>query len=287
LAPEPSTSRRRLFAAVLLAAAVALLVLAPSALADYFTPESGGGSRNAEDIDTLYKWVLAVAVVVFVGVEGALLYSLLRFRKRRRGQVAAQIRGNTSLEIGWTVGAALVLVVITVVTFIMLPGIKNPARSGPGGVAGTGALFATIDQPNPPDGKGLTILVNGQQYVWRFTYPNRAYSYETMVVPTHTTVVLKLHAQDVIHSWWIPKLGGKMDAVPGYENKTWFKVTKEGVYRGQCAELCGRGHAEMLATVTAVSPTRYEQWINAQKRLIDQANRDATQQRRTLSPIPQ
>ncbi|MDX6697585.1 MAG: cytochrome c oxidase subunit [Solirubrobacteraceae bacterium] len=283
----PST-RRRLFAAVLLAAAAALLLLAPSALADYITPESGGGSRNAEDIDTLFKWVLGVAAVVFFGVEGALLYSLLRFRRRRRDQVAAQIRGNTSLEIGWTVGAALVLVVITIVTFIMLPGIKNPARSGPGGVNANGpALFATIDQPNPPGDQGITIQVNGQQYVWRYTYPNRAYSYETMVVPTNTTVVLKLNAQDVIHSWWVPKLGGKMDAVPGYTNKTWFKISHEGVYRGQCAELCGRGHAEMIATVTAVSPTKYEAWVNAQKRLIDQANQQAAQQRRTLSPIPQ
>lgn len=283
----PSTSRRRLFAAVFLAATAGLLLLAPAALADFFTPESGGGSRNAEDIDTLFKWVLGVAVVVFVGVEGALLYSLLRFRKRGRGEVAAQIRGNTSLEIGWTVGAAVVLVVITVVTFVMLPGIKDPPRSGPGGIAANGVAYATVDQPGPPGGKGLTVKVNGQQYVWRYTYPNGAYSYDTMVVPTHTTVILKIFAQDVIHSWWIPKLGGKMDATPGYENRTWFKVTKEGVYRGQCAELCGRGHAEMLATVTAVSPTRYRQWVNAQKRLIDRANRDAAQQRRTLSPVPQ
>ncbi|HVE68718.1 MAG TPA: cytochrome c oxidase subunit II, partial [Solirubrobacteraceae bacterium] len=238
-------------------------------------------------IDTLFKWVLGVAVVVFVGVEGALLYSLLRFRKRGRGQVAAQIRGNTSLEIGWTVGAALVLVVITVVTFVMLPGIKDPPRSGPGGIAANGAAYATVDQPGPPGGKGLTIKVNGQQYVWRYTYPNGAYAYDTMVVPTHTTVILEIYAQDVIHSWWIPKLGGKMDATPGYENKTWFKVTKEGVYRGQCAELCGRGHAEMLAAVTAVSPTRYRQWVNAQKRLIDRADDEAVRQRRTLSPVPQ
>jgi cytochrome c oxidase subunit II len=283
----PFRSRRRLFAAVLLAAAAALLVLAPGALADYLTPESGGGSRNAEEIDTLYKYVLAVAAVVFVGVEGALLYSLLRFRRRGKDAVAAQIRGNTSLELGWTIGAAVVLVVITVVTFIKLPDIKNPERSGTAGAtAGGPALFATIDQPSPPGGKGLTIDVNGQQYVWRFQYPNKAYSYDTMVVPTDTTVILNIRAQDVIHSWWIPKLGGKMDAVPGrYVNKTWFKVAREGIYRGQCAELCGRGHAEMLAAVRAVSPTEYRAWVNRQKRLIDQANREAAQQRRALSPI--
>jgi cytochrome c oxidase subunit 2 len=78
-----------------------------------------------------------------------------------------------------------------------------------------------------------------------------------------------------------------MDATPGYTNKTWFKITTPGVYRGQCAELCGRGHAEMLAQVRAVSPTEYEQWVNRQKRLIDEANQAAAKQRQTLSPVSQ
>jgi cytochrome c oxidase subunit 2 len=107
-----------------------------------------------------------------------------------------------------------------------------------------------------------------------------------MVVPTNTTVVLKVVAQDVIHSWWIPKLGGKVDATPGYTNQTWFKIPKEGVYRGQCAELCGRGHANMVAQVRAVSPTEYESWVDEQKKLINQANADAAKQRKQLSPIP-
>jgi cytochrome c oxidase subunit 2 len=107
-----------------------------------------------------------------------------------------------------------------------------------------------------------------------------------MVVPTNTTVVLKVVAQDVIHSWWIPKLGGKVDATPGYTNKTWFKIPKEGVYPGQCAELCGRGHANMVAQVRAVSPTEYESWVAEQKKLINQANADAAKQRKQLSPIP-
>jgi cytochrome c oxidase subunit 2 len=99
-------------------------------------------------------------------------------------------------------------------------------------------------------------------------------------------VVLRVVAQDVIHSWWIPKLGGKVDATPGYVNKTWFKIPKEGVYRGQCAELCGRNHANMLAQVRAVSPTEYQSWVDEQKKLINQANADAAKQRKQLSPIP-
>jgi cytochrome c oxidase subunit 2 len=287
LGPVPPTPRRfRLFALAALAALLTLFVAPAGALADYLSPESGG-SPNADDIDQLYKYALYVAIVVFVGVEGALVYTLVRFRQRK-GRVAAQIRGNTNLEIGWTVGAAAILVVLTVITFIKLPAIKDPPRTGASGLQFSGgALYATIDQPNPPGGKALTIDVNGQQYVWRYTYPNNAYSYDEMVVPTNTTVVLKVRSQDVIHSWWIPKLGGKVDATPGYTNETWFKIPREGVYRGQCAELCGRNHANMLAAVRAVSPTDYEAWVGRQKRLIDQANSEAARQRRTLSPIPQ
>ena len=287
MGPVPTTSRRfRLFAALALAALLAALVVAPGAMADGVTPESGG-SPNADQIDSLFKIVLAVAIVVFVGVEGTLLYSVLRFRQKR-GRVAAQIRGNTNVEIGWTVGAALVLVVLTVVTFVKFPKINDPARSGPNGLTAGGALlYASVDQPRPPGGKGLTIEVNGQQYLWRFTYPNDAYSYEEMVVPTNTTVILKIRSQDVVHSWWIPKLGGKMDATPGYTNKTWFKIPRQGVYPGQCTELCGRGHATMIARVRAVSPTEYRSWVSQQKKLINQANADAARQRQTLSPLPQ
>ena len=87
--------------------------------------------------------------------------------------------------------------------------------------------------------------MNGQQYLWRYDYPGGATSYYEMVVPTNTTVVLKITSSDVQHSWWIPKLGGKADAVPGHTNETWFKISKEGIYKGQCAELCGSGHADM------------------------------------------
>ena len=219
-------------------------------------PRSRAGRPNADKISDLYEIVLYVAIAVFLVVEGALVYTLIRFRARK-GLVPAQIRGNTNLEIGWTVGAALIIVVLTVVTFIALPGIENPPPRAPAGCAkANGNLYAVINQPPPPGGKGLTIDVNGQQYVWRFTYPNRAFAYDTMVVPVNTTVILKIRAQDVNHSWWIPKLGGKFDAVPGYTNETWFKIPKTGVYEGQCAELCGRGHANMVARVRAVTPAR-------------------------------
>jgi len=254
-------------------------------LANLATPEHGG-SPNANEIDSLYKILLYVAAFVFVAVEGTLLYSLIRFRARK-GLIPAQIRGNTNLEISWTVAAALILVVLTAVTFAKLSGIKNPARSGPAGLfAAGGHLYASVDQPAPPGDKALTIKVNGQQYIWRFTYPNGAYSYTTMVVPINTTVILQIRSQDVAHSWWIPKLGPKFDAIPGYTNMSWYKVLKPGVFRGQCAELCGRNHANMVASVRAVPVDQYRAWVGRQLQLIRQANQEAVQERRTESPIP-
>jgi cytochrome c oxidase subunit 2 len=274
-------NRRLLALLAAVAAIAALLTLAPSALADVFTPESGGGSKNAEDIDSLYKIVLYVSIPIFLLVEGVLLYSLIKFRQRRGGPEPVQIRGNSGLELGWTVGAAVILVTVATVTFLYLGGIKNPPASGPDGLA-QGVQVASIDQPEPPAGKSkpLTIQVNGQQYVWRYQYPGGAFSYYEMIVPTNTTVVTKITSSDVDHSWWIPKLGGKMDAVPGHTNETWFKVTKAGVYRGQCAELCGQGHADMRARVRAVSPQQYTSFIQRKQREIKAAQTGLIQQRR-------
>jgi cytochrome c oxidase subunit 2 len=289
----PHSPRLRAFLLALLAIAATLLVFAASAFAGAVTPESGG-SPNADRIDTLYKIVLYAAIVVFVGVEGTLLYSVLRFRARK-GRVAAQIRGNTTLEIGWTVGAALILVVLTAVTFGYLGGIRNPERSGARGFpSAQGVTYASIDQSAPPGGKQLKIKVNGQQFVWRFSYPNKAFAYETMVVPVDTTVTLDIESQDVDHSWWVPKLGPKFDAVPGYVNHSWFKVPASQIpkgktsvtFRGQCTELCGYGHANMVAHVRAVPVDRYEQWLARQKQDIDQANKAAASQRSKFQPIP-
>ena len=240
-----------------------LLATAPAAFADAFTPESGG-SPNADDIDTLYKIAFYLGVIVFLGVEGTLIYALVRFRHKRSNPEPAQIRGNTRLEIGWTIGAVLILVVLTVITFVALPAIRSPEASEQGGLARQGVgelMFAATDQPRVPAGRALNIRVNGQQFLWRYDYPERGlYSYYEMVVPIDTAVTLDITASDVIHSWWIPRLGGKVDATPGYVNKTWFKITEPGVYEGQCAELCGENHAQMVARVRAVPVEEYEAW---------------------------
>lgn len=290
LRPEPASIRRRLVAALLLAT-IGSLVFASGAFADFLTPESGG-SPNADEIDTLYKMILYIAIAVFVVVEGALVYSLFKFRAKK-GRVAAQIHGNTRLEISWTIGAALILVALATVTFAKLSAIQDPPNSDPNGLQlAEGVLTASVDKPMPPDGKAYTICVTGRQYVWRYTYGadcdrnafGLPYSYEEMVAPANTTVVLDIEATDVIHSWWIPKLGGKFDAVPGYKNYTWFKAPRAGeVYVGQCAELCGRNHADMTARVRIVTPQEFEAWLEQQRTAIAEGDRQVQTLRRQLS----
>jgi cytochrome c oxidase subunit 2 len=285
---HPKKPRRRLrsrlrpaalFASPLLATGM-LLTLTPSASA-FFTPESGG-SPNANSIDDLYKIVLYIGIVVFVLVEGALGYALWRYRAKKN-PVAHQTHGNTRLEIGWTLGAVGIVVVLIVVTLLKLSGIRNPPNSDPNGaklVGESGVLYASAEKRLPPNHKALEIEVIGRQFIWQYIYPGAEekdglgapYAYEEMVVPTHTTVLLDIVSDDVVHSWWIPQLGGKFQAVPGYNNYAWFKIDKPGVYRGQCANICGRGHARMIATVRAVPPAQYEAWIEELKEGISDAN---------------
>jgi cytochrome c oxidase subunit II len=273
-------------AVALCASVIASLVLAPSALANFFTPKSGG-SPNANEINSLYKVILYIAAVVFVVVEGALLYSVYKFRARKAA-VAAQIHGNTRLEIGWTVAAALILVVLTVITFVKLPGIINPPNSNQGI-----ALAASTTEPNPPNGKKITICVQGRQYIWRYVYGDGClnnyftnklpYSFTQMEVPVGETVILKIQANDVIHSWWIPSLGGKVDAVPGYTTYTWFRARGPALYHGQCAQLCGRQHAFMTAQVDVLSPSDYRKKMSQLKQDIETANSQVTQLRAYLT----
>jgi cytochrome c oxidase subunit 2 len=297
VADVQTKTRRRLraLAAALPVVVLGALLLAPTASAGWFLPESGG-SPNADGIRTLYILIALIGLVIFVGVEGLLIYSMLRFRARK-GRVAAQIHGNTQLEIGWTVGAAAILVFLTVFTFVLLDNIKNPAASQIDAngrpVAAFGTQFASTDQPAPP-GASLNIKIIGQQYSWNFQYPRirgkRVYAYNDMYVPVGMTVTLDIESVDVAHSWWIPKLGGKMDAIPGYTNKLWFQIPldaiKEGqdrvVYTGQCAELCGRNHADMLARVIGLRYDDWKAWYDSKAQALQQAQDAAAAQRKKL-----
>jgi cytochrome c oxidase subunit 2 len=279
--PLPNSGRARrlpLFLVLLLALTATGLVFAAVAGADAISPESGP-TRNARDIDTLYKIVLVAGVVIILFVWGLLFYSLFRFRARR-GRTVPQIRGNTVLELGWTIGASVLAIAAAVVTLVFLGNIRDPAPTGPAALASARGQNAVTDQPPAPDDKGIHVKVSGQQFLWRYQYPNGAFSFVDMVVPVDTTVTLEINSNDVAHSWWIPKLGGKADALRGLPNETWFKAEKTGIYEGQCAEFCGVNHASMVARVLVVEQDRYEQWVDTQKKLIAQSQKDVLEQRK-------
>jgi cytochrome c oxidase subunit 2 len=252
---------RWLCGSVIMATATALRPA--TAWAGALLPERGG-SPNADRIASLYTVVLVFAALVFVGVVVALLYALRRYSERR-SPIAAQVRGHTRLEIAWTLAAAALIVFLAVFSLTKLHAIDHPDEAA----ASPAAVAAGI----VPAGRGqaLHIEVVGRQYIWMYRYPGGVSSYGELVAPVGVTVKLDIVSVDVAHSWWIPKLGGKFDAIPGYVNHTWFRIERPGVYRGQCAELCGRNHANMLAHVRGLAPADYAAWLARQRRALHAA----------------
>src|SRR3954471_6992551 len=192
-------SKRSIFLLVTAVAVLALLVAAVPALADTFSPESGG-SPNADRIDTLYKITGIMGLVILFGVEAVIIYCIVKFRRRRGGPEPVAVHGNAPLEIGWTIGAIVLVAIVSVVTFLFLPGILNPDKSDASGLRLAGVPTAAVGQEAPPGGKSLQIHVNGQQYIWRFDYVGEKpisegrpmYAYTDMYVPINTTVTLKI-----------------------------------------------------------------------------------------------
>jgi cytochrome c oxidase subunit 2 len=204
-------------------------------------------SPNAGRIDDLY-WVLVIVTgIIFLVVEGALVVFVFRFRGRGRGREVEgpQIRGNTRLELIWTAIPVVILAGIASFVFYKLPGIKDvpPAQAG---------------------GHQLHVRVEGHQFYWEFKYPDNVVQVNRMRVPTGRPVVLDITSPDVDHSWWVPQLGGKFDAIPGRTNHTWFKVREPGTYRGQCGEFCGIQHAWMLASVQALPAAQFDTWFTSE-----------------------
>ena len=154
------------------------------------------------------------------------------------------MHGATKLELAWTAGPVVVLFLIAAFVFVELPGIKDVPEAAAGE-------------------EQLEIKVSGRQFYWQYEYPNGVVAIDTMRAPAGVPVRLEVTApdSDVIHSWWIPSLGGKIDAIPGTTNETWFQAENEGTYSGQCAELCGLEHARMLASVEVVSQDEFDAWL--------------------------
>jgi cytochrome c oxidase subunit 2 len=200
-------------------------------------------SPNAHHTLTAYYVVLGFTAAIFVIVEGALVAFIVKYRSRTndRTDEGVQVHGHTRLEIIWTVIPVLILCVIGIVVFVELPNISSaPAAANP-----------------------LRVTVEGHQYYWQFDYPNGARSINDLYVPVGRVVDLKIVSSDVVHSWWIPELGGKIQALPGITNHTWFQADTAGTYVGQCAELCGLYHAAMEARVIATSDAAFQANIGA------------------------
>jgi cytochrome c oxidase subunit 2 len=203
-------------------------------------------SPNAEGIRDSWLFVSIFVAAIFVLVEGLLIAFIWKYRRQKRGRFedAAQVHGATKLELAWTAGPVIVLFLIAAFVFIELPGIK--------------------DVPDAAAGEEqLEIKVSGRQFYWEYEYPNGVIAVDQMRAPVGVPVRLEVTAPeaDVIHSWWIPALGGKIDAIPGVTNHTWFQAETEGTYNGQCAELCGLEHARMLASVEVVSREEFDAWL--------------------------
>ena len=236
-----------------LVAAVSFAVL--SAIVAVGTAFAGNGglgpptphTPSGEAISHLYWIVFAVCAVVFVLVEGALIYFIVRFRRRADTPAEAegpQVHGNTRLEIIWTAIPAIILAALAIFTFTQIPavqarGVENEQR--------------------------LTIRVEAHQFYWEYRYPGGETTVNTLYVPVDKPVELELTGMDVIHSWWVPELTGKMDAIPGRMNTLRFVPETTGDFEGKCAELCGIQHAFMPTTVTVLDQGDFESTLAAQQ----------------------
>ena len=241
--------RRR--AGVLVFVALLGLVLAHVALAGDpagLSPR-GPDSPQAAKITDIYWLLLGITGAIFVLVEGALIIFVIRFRNRGRSRTleGPQIHGATRLELIWTAIPVVILAAIVAFVLVKLPGINS-----------TGSARAA--------GQELTVKVEGRQYYWNFIYPNGVIQVERMRVPAQHDVKLVINSEDVDHSWWIPALQGKFDAIPGKTNHLTFKADRTGTFRGQCGEFCGYNHAHMLAAVQALPSGNFQSWYDREAR---------------------
>lgn len=214
-------------------------------------------SPGAGQIDTLLWIGLVAAAILIVAVAGGLLYTLRRYRAER-GAEPRQITGGRTIQL--RVGATLA--VFAVAIFVISIIYTDKARETPA----TGEAGLQVSNTEP-----LKITTTGQQWLWRYDYPNEAFSYYKLVVPVDTAVELDLVSTDVVHTWDVQDLAGKRDAVPGKTNRVVFRADEEGTYRGQAATLSGQSYAAMRTEVEVVSPQEYQAYIEDTKKDIQAA----------------
>lgn len=230
-------------------------------------------SPNAHDLNTAYWVTLAVAGALALALNGALIACLVRFRAAR-GSRPRRFRGHPRTQASVAGAFAVIAVALFVFGVVYTDRAKQVAHSGPAGLAGP-----------------LKIRAVGQQWIWRYEYPSpgggsssggasaggstgtaaiglqnfsTVFSYYELVVPVDTAVELTVASTDVAHRWWVPQLGGKVDALPGHMGHTWFRADQQGVYSGQSAGFSGASYAVMRTQVRVVSPEEYQAWLTRQ-----------------------
>jgi cytochrome c oxidase subunit 2 len=271
---KEAARRRRL--AALAVPLVASLVASGSALADSSWYFQSPATPIAREIESLHDLIFWICVVIFIGVFGTMFYSLFKHRKSV-GHQAVQFHENTAVEIIWTIIPFLILL------FMAWPATK--------------AILNMHDTA----AADMTIKVTGYQWKWNYDYLQEGFGYYStlatpldqiegrapkdehyllevdnpLVVPVGAKVRVLVTANDVIHSWWVPAFGVKQDAIPGFVRDTWFRADKVGIYRGQCAELCGKEHGFMPVVVEVKSKDDYAKWLGEQKQKLGAAAQDA------------
>jgi cytochrome c oxidase subunit 2 len=216
-------------------------------------------SPGTDQIDTLLWIGFVAAIILVIAINVALIYALRRYRAGR-GTEPLETTGGRGIQL--RVGGALAA--FAVVLFVLGAVFTTKAREAP--ATGSEGL-----QSKEGGGETLKILATGQQWLWRYDYPNEAFSYYRLVVPVDTAVDLDLVSTDVIHTWDVPSLAGKADAVPGKQHRVSFIADEEGTYRGQSATLSGQAYAPMRTEVEVVSPEEYEAFVKQTKSDIQAA----------------
>jgi cytochrome c oxidase subunit 2 len=255
---------------------ISLLLAFPDTGAAVSLDMREGATDMSKRILALHHMSLTVCVVVGIVVFGAMFYSMWAHRRSRRPE-PAHFHENTRLEFIWTLVPALILV-----------GMAIPAT----------ATLIELEDNSDPD---LTVLVTGSQWKWHYQYVEAGFGYYSrsatprqqienaaakgehyllevdrpLVLPTDKKVRILTTSQDVIHSWWVPDFAVKQDAVPGFINEAWTRVAKPGVYRGQCAELCGKDHAFMAIVVEVRPAAEFDRWLARERQRLAAASQEA------------
>ncbi len=223
---------------------------------------AGSVADAQQDLFYLLFWI---SMVIFVIVEGLLIYIMFRFRTKsgRENELPEQTHGNTKLEIAWTILPVLIVIAVTIPTIRGIAATYEPPK-------------ALADSPS------ISIDVVGHQWWWEYRYLDSDGDLDfvtanEMHIPVNTVVKLKLYSDDVIHSFSVPRLAGTRDLIPGRENIMWFDATEEGIFVGQCKEFCGESHALMKTIVVAQNSDHYQTWTENERSTQENAAQETDQ----------